>query len=73
MKTYPCSDESFTRLHRAGWTVGEVAALTREGCKVWMVTGTNGENAIEALGGSQAEAWHRACEQAAAVLGRKSA
>jgi hypothetical protein len=33
----------------------------------WLVTGTNGENAVKAWGSSPAEAWHRACEQAAAV------
>jgi hypothetical protein len=69
---FECSDEAFARLHRAGWTVGEVATLTRAGRKLWLVTGTNGENAIRAEGTSQDEAWHQACEQAAAVgmLGR---
>jgi hypothetical protein len=59
---HPSSDESFDRLHRAGWSIGEVA--TSSG---WLVTGTNGENSIVSLGRSQAEAWWRACEQARAV------
>ena len=33
----------------------------------FLVDGTNGENAVFAEGRSRAEAWHRACEQAAAV------
>jgi hypothetical protein len=55
-------DESRDRLHRAGWSVGEIGSATR-----WLVTGSNGENQLHAEGSSQAEAWHRACERAAAV------
>jgi hypothetical protein len=62
MSSYPTVEESFVRLHVAGWTVGETATATR-----WLVCGVNGENAINAVGRSQAEAWWRACEQAAAV------
>ncbi len=65
-KTYPSSDESFARLQRSRWSVGEVAAFTPRGV-VWIVTGQNGENLIEARGATQPEAWHRACEQAQAV------
>jgi hypothetical protein len=70
---YPSSDESFARLHKAGWSVGDVAVLTPAG-KRWLVTGTNGENAIRAEGVTQAEAWWRACQQADAVgmLGRQT-
>jgi hypothetical protein len=64
--TYPTSDECFGRLHRAGWTIGDVAALTNTG-QVWIVTGTNGENQIEARGATQGEAWHNALLQAEAV------
>jgi hypothetical protein len=60
--TYPAVDESRARLHAGGWSVGEVG--TADG---WLVSGTNGENAVSARGQTQAEAWHRACEQAAAV------
>jgi hypothetical protein len=55
-------DESRSRLHAAGWNVGETATAG-----AWIVTGTNGENVIIAHGATQAEAWHRAVEQAEAV------
>ncbi len=59
---YPSVDECRDRLHRAGWSIGETGSAT-----AWIVTGTNGENAIHAEGGSQAEAWYRATLQAEAV------
>jgi hypothetical protein len=59
---FPTVDESRDRLHRAGWSVGEVGTAS-----TWRVCGANGENQTNAAGASQAEAWHRACEQAAAV------
>jgi hypothetical protein len=62
VSNYPTVDESFERLHRAGWSVGEVAAATE-----WIVSGSNGKNLLEARGGTQAEAWWRACLQARAV------
>jgi len=58
----PSVDESFDRLHRAGWSVGEVATAGE-----WIITGTKGENVLEARGRVQAEAWGRACEQARVV------
>jgi hypothetical protein len=36
--TYPSVDESFARLHRAGWSIGESG-----GAGVWIVTGNNGD------------------------------
>jgi X-X-X-Leu-X-X-Gly heptad repeat protein len=59
---YPTVAESFARLHRAGWSIGETAGTTG-----WMVTGDTGENVVLTRGASQAEAWHRAIEQAEAV------
>jgi hypothetical protein len=59
---YPTVDQSFARLHAAGWNVGDVGTASG-----WLVTGTNGENRIQVAGRTQAEAWHRAAEQAAAV------
>ena len=58
-------------LHRAGWFVGDVRLLTAAG-PAWLVSGTNGENQIQVRGRTQAETWHRACEQdeAAGMLGR---
>jgi hypothetical protein len=33
----------------------------------WLVSGVNGENAILAVAATQADAWRRACDQAATV------
>ena len=62
MSDLPSVDESFDRLHRAGWSVGEVATVGG-----WVLTGPNGENVLAVRGQMQAEAWWRACEQARAV------
>jgi hypothetical protein len=62
MSPHPSVDESRSRLHRAGWSVGQFATTS-----AWIVTAINGENILEARAGSQAEAWWRACEQALAV------
>jgi hypothetical protein len=60
---FPNLDESFDRLHRAGWSVGDIATGAD-----WLVTGTDGENVIDARrGDTQAAPWWRACEQARAV------
>jgi hypothetical protein len=45
----PGSDESFLRLHAAGWSIGD-AAVAGPSRPVWLVTGTNGENRIRAEG-----------------------
>jgi hypothetical protein len=45
------------RLHRAGWSIGEVG--TSSG---WLVAGTNGENVIDATATTQAEVWRLACD-----------
>jgi hypothetical protein len=58
----PTVDDCRDRLHRAGWSVGEVA-----GAWTWMVAGNNGENQLRAEGRTQFVAWQRACDQAAAV------
>jgi hypothetical protein len=44
MRRYPSVDESRDRLHRAGWSVGEIATATH-----WQVDGGNGENLILAV------------------------
>jgi len=62
----PTVDDSFARLRSAGWSVGDVRILTAEGPR-WLVTGSNGENALSARGRTQAEAWHGACQQAEAA------
>jgi len=56
------TDAAARRLHAAGWSVGEVA-----GARHWLVSGTNGENLIHAVGKSQAAAWQLATVQASAV------
>jgi hypothetical protein len=61
MNDFPSVDESFACLHRAGWSVGEIARSA-----IWLVNGTNGENVLEARGGTQVQAWSQACEQARA-------
>jgi hypothetical protein len=48
------------RLRRAGWSTGD--ACLDDG--TWLVTGTNGENAIRARAGSQIDAWQNAAGQA---------
>ena len=56
----PTVDDCHDRLRRAGWSVGDCA--TAGG--TWLVTGSNGENLIRAVGHTQAEAWRGAAEQA---------
>jgi hypothetical protein len=55
MSTYPTVDESGDRLHRAGWSVGEIAMAAG-----WLLTDTNWENRIRAGGTSRAEQWWNA-------------
>jgi hypothetical protein len=64
--SYPTVGESFTRLQRAGWSVCDVRVLTTQG-PTWLGSGHNGENAFSARGVTQAEAWHKACQQLEAV------
>ena len=52
MHTLSTVDESFARLHRAGWSVGDVRLLTAEG-PAWLVSGTNGGNEVRARGTAQ--------------------
>jgi hypothetical protein len=59
MGSYPDSDQSFQRLQQAGWTVGDIAVHGESGL-VWIVSGFNGENLIEARGTSRDEAWSNA-------------
>jgi hypothetical protein len=68
---YPAADESFARRHAAGWSAGEAKELTPAGPR-WRVSGASGENVLGATGETQAEAWHRAAEQARSLgmLGR---
>jgi hypothetical protein len=60
--SYPSVDESFGRLHRAGWSAGYARFV-----KTWSVYGTNGENLIDAAAAMLEEAYWRACLQAREV------
>ncbi len=52
-------DTPFSRLHLAGWTVGETGTGG-----AWIVDGAKGENRFVVFGRTQAEAWASACRQA---------
>jgi hypothetical protein len=56
--------DAIRQLHRAGWSIGDVAAHDGAGGMLWIVSGSNGENLIRAEGSTRAEAWVRAVEQA---------
>jgi len=58
--------EMVRALKRSGWTVGDVAYDAPSG-RVWIVSGTNGENRIVAQGETEREAWEGACDQARAL------
>ena len=58
--------EMIQALNRAGWSIGDVAYDAPRG-RVWIVSGTNGENRIVAEGATELEVWQKACEQARAV------
>ena len=53
---YPVSDESVDNLHRAGWSIGDIAFHGPAGV-VWLVWGSNGENLIRAEAATRDEAW----------------
>jgi hypothetical protein len=59
-------DACHERLHRAGWSVGEVRIATATG-PVWLVSASNGENRIDARGVTQSEAWSQTVAQARAL------
>jgi hypothetical protein len=63
----PSVDAILERLHRAGWSIGDVAFQYEGGRVVWLVSGLNGENLIRAEGSTRAAAWWAACRQAEAV------
>ncbi len=52
---FPSSDESHQRLKAGGWSLGYVGYGPTHG-RVWQVSGTNGENRIEAFGRTLEEA-----------------
>jgi hypothetical protein len=60
----PHDIEALAHLHRAGWSIGDVAFRDGAGGLTWLVSGSNGENLIRAEGPTRDEAWGRAIEQA---------
>jgi hypothetical protein len=59
---------ALTRLHAAGWSIGDTAFFDAEhGTIVYVVIGTNGENQIRAEGRTAFDAWREALGQAAQV------
>jgi hypothetical protein len=66
MPDYPSVDDSFARLHAAGWSIGDTQTLSAKGL-VWLVTGYDGKNVIEARGVTQSEAWYCAVQLAKMV------
>jgi hypothetical protein len=70
MTSFPTVDESYNRLHRSGWSIGDARILTAEGL-VWSVNGSNRENSLSGQGRTQAEAWHQAARRSSAGRGRE--
>jgi hypothetical protein len=56
MNLPPHDIEALGRLHRAGWSIGDVAFHDGAGGLTWLVWGSNGENLIRAEGASRDEA-----------------
>jgi hypothetical protein len=56
--------DAIRRLHRAGWSIGDVVFHDGAGGRTWIVSGSNGEDLIQAEGATRAEAWGRAVDQA---------
>jgi hypothetical protein len=63
---FPSSVDALVLLHRSCWMIGNTAFQVGD-VLLWLVTGSNGENRIQAEGAPHAEVWYRAVEQAAAV------
>jgi hypothetical protein len=60
----PGDVQALARLHRAGWSIGDVASRDGAGRLSWIVWGSNGEDLIRAEGSTRDEAWGRAVEWA---------
>jgi hypothetical protein len=60
------TDELFSLLHRAGWSIGDTA-FTEAGSMTWLVYGTQGRYEIRAEDVDRGEAWKKACRQAEAL------
>ena len=61
------TDDAHTRLHDAGWSVGDIQTIDLAGRCVWHVYAHRAEQRILARAPSQAEAWREAWRQAEIV------
>ena len=59
--------EASSTLGRAGWSVGVAIFIGPAGDRVWLVSGSNGENMIQAEGPTEVEAWRGALAQARSI------
>jgi hypothetical protein len=57
------SDELFTLLHRAGWSIGDTAFSDADGV-YWLLYGTQGGYEIRVEDRVRGEAWKKACREA---------
>jgi hypothetical protein len=57
------SDELFSLLHRAEWSIGDTS-FSDAGGVYWLVYGTQGGYKILAEDADRGEAWKKACRQA---------
>lgn len=64
--SHPSVEESRALLQRAGWDVRDTIRPDRHLWR-WIVAAARGESTIEVSGATQAEAWHRACQQVLAA------
>jgi hypothetical protein len=60
----PTVEDLIGHLHRAGWSIGDVATTGVTGARSWVVTGSHGEDLIRAEGPTRVAAWLQAVEQA---------
>jgi hypothetical protein len=58
MSYHPTIDTITARLHRNGWSVGDMAVRHPTGC-VWVVSGQRDGRWVVAEGRTQEEAWRR--------------
>ena len=66
MDTPKLTDELFSLLHKAGWSMGDTAFSDAEGV-YWLVYGTQGGYRIRAEDADRGEAWKKVCRQAEAL------
>ena len=66
--TVQTTDDAYTRLHAAGWSVGDIATLDLSGRRVWHVYAHCDEQRILARAPTQGEAWAEAWRQAESLV-----